>query len=162
MRCLNYFSSCESKPDVQGLLTSGCLLSTFSLMMLSLSSQYYQIFLSQGIGLGLGIALQCVHPTPPVAEYLSHELISMSFSLPSRHQILPSGMLLDSRCCTSSVGLTFSHVPRTHYSSSSPHIGSASIEPSHLGSSSQGLVWEGLFSQSCSHASSHISVSRGL
>jgi len=42
----------------RGLLTSGCLLSTFSMMMLSLSTQYYQIFLSQGVGLGLGIALQ--------------------------------------------------------------------------------------------------------
>ncbi|KAH8114865.1 MFS general substrate transporter [Phellopilus nigrolimitatus] len=41
-----------------GLLTSGCLLSTFSLIMLSLSKNYYQIFLSQGVGLGLGIALQ--------------------------------------------------------------------------------------------------------
>ncbi|TDL26810.1 MFS general substrate transporter [Rickenella mellea] len=40
------------------LLISGCLLSTFSLMMLSISKQYYQVFLSQGVGLGLGIALQ--------------------------------------------------------------------------------------------------------
>ncbi|TDL26807.1 MFS general substrate transporter [Rickenella mellea] len=42
----------------RGLLVSGCVLSTFSLSMLSFSTQYYQIFLSQGVGLGLGIALQ--------------------------------------------------------------------------------------------------------
>ncbi|OBZ71107.1 Riboflavin transporter MCH5 [Grifola frondosa] len=40
------------------LLTSGWLLSTFCLMMLSLSKTYYQIFLSQGLGFGIGIALQ--------------------------------------------------------------------------------------------------------
>ncbi|THH07595.1 hypothetical protein EW145_g3266 [Phellinidium pouzarii] len=42
----------------RGLLTCGCILSAFSTIMLSLSTKYYQIFLSQGVGLGLGIALQ--------------------------------------------------------------------------------------------------------
>ncbi|KAI5119258.1 hypothetical protein M0805_007261 [Coniferiporia weirii] len=42
----------------RGLLTGGCILSAFSTVMLSLSTRYYQIFLSQGVGLGLGIALQ--------------------------------------------------------------------------------------------------------
>ncbi|EJD05025.1 MFS general substrate transporter [Fomitiporia mediterranea MF3/22] len=42
----------------RGLLTAGCLLSTFSACMLSLSKTYYQIFLSQAIGMGLGVALQ--------------------------------------------------------------------------------------------------------
>lgn len=45
---------------LQWLLTGGCLLSVFSIMMLSLCKTYYQIFLAQAIGLGLGIALQCV------------------------------------------------------------------------------------------------------
>ncbi|KAL5536515.1 hypothetical protein ACEPAF_337 [Sanghuangporus sanghuang] len=40
------------------LLIIGWLLSTFSLMMLSLAKRYYQIILSQGLGLGLGIAIQ--------------------------------------------------------------------------------------------------------
>ncbi|PAV14623.1 MFS general substrate transporter [Pyrrhoderma noxium] len=40
------------------LLILGWLLSTFCLMMLSLSKTYYQIFLSHGLGLGIGIALQ--------------------------------------------------------------------------------------------------------
>ncbi|KAL5478841.1 hypothetical protein ACEPAI_2118 [Sanghuangporus weigelae] len=42
----------------RGLLIAGCLLSTFSVLMLSLSKTYYQIFLSQAVGLGLGVALQ--------------------------------------------------------------------------------------------------------
>lgn len=45
---------------LQWLLIGGCLLSVFSICMLSLSTTYYQIFLSQGIGLGLGVALQSV------------------------------------------------------------------------------------------------------
>ncbi|GBE78966.1 Aspyridones efflux protein [Sparassis crispa] len=47
--------------DIYGsrvLLVSGCLLSTFSLMMTSLATKYYQILLAQGFGLGIGIALQ--------------------------------------------------------------------------------------------------------
>ncbi|KIJ33767.1 hypothetical protein M422DRAFT_264225 [Sphaerobolus stellatus SS14] len=42
----------------KGLLITGWILSAFCLMMLSLSSTYYQILLSQGVGLGIGIAIQ--------------------------------------------------------------------------------------------------------
>ncbi|TFY67789.1 hypothetical protein EVJ58_g1396 [Rhodofomes roseus] len=47
--------------DIYGARSSlviGWILSTFSLMMTSLSRKYYQIVLAQGIGLGIGIALQ--------------------------------------------------------------------------------------------------------
>ncbi|PCH37061.1 MFS general substrate transporter, partial [Wolfiporia cocos MD-104 SS10] len=47
--------------DVYGArktLVLGCILSTFCLMMTSISHKYYQLILSQGIGLGIGIALQ--------------------------------------------------------------------------------------------------------
>ncbi|GBE79003.1 Aspyridones efflux protein [Sparassis crispa] len=47
--------------DIYGskiLLVSGCFLSTFCLMMTSLATKYYQILLAQGIGLGIGIAVQ--------------------------------------------------------------------------------------------------------
>ncbi|EIM85235.1 uncharacterized protein STEHIDRAFT_43551, partial [Stereum hirsutum FP-91666 SS1] len=42
------------------LLISGWLLSAFCLMMLSLSTSYYQILLSHGFGFGVGAAFQCV------------------------------------------------------------------------------------------------------
>lgn len=51
--CCNISESSE-----QVLLVSGWLLSTFCLMMLSLSKTYYQIFLSHGLGFGIGLALQ--------------------------------------------------------------------------------------------------------
>ncbi|KAH9915854.1 MFS monocarboxylate transporter [Fomitopsis serialis] len=47
--------------DIYGARSSlviGWILSTFSLMMTSLSRKYYQVMLAQGIGLGIGIALQ--------------------------------------------------------------------------------------------------------
>ncbi|GIC91350.1 putative MFS monocarboxylate transporter [Aspergillus udagawae] len=39
------------------LMIAGCFLTTFGLMMLSLSTQYYQVFLSQGLCCGLGSGL---------------------------------------------------------------------------------------------------------
>jgi MFS family permease len=39
------------------LMIAGCFLTTFGLMMLSLSTQYYQVFLSQGVCCGLGSGL---------------------------------------------------------------------------------------------------------
>ncbi|KAJ8509378.1 hypothetical protein ONZ45_g8457 [Pleurotus djamor] len=48
------FDAYGSRP----LLVPGCLLSVFSLMMTSLATTYYQVFLAHGIGVGLGIAMQ--------------------------------------------------------------------------------------------------------
>lgn len=39
------------------LFTAGCVIVVFSQMMLSLCTEYYQIFLAQGIGLGIGFGL---------------------------------------------------------------------------------------------------------
>ncbi|KAF4221653.1 hypothetical protein CNMCM6457_001804 [Aspergillus fumigatiaffinis] len=39
------------------LMIAGCFLTTFGLMMLSLATQYYQVFLSQGLCCGLGSGL---------------------------------------------------------------------------------------------------------
>ncbi|KAH7106662.1 MFS general substrate transporter [Auriculariales sp. MPI-PUGE-AT-0066] len=47
------------------LMISGSLLYVFGLFMLSLSSKYYQIFLSQGVACGLGLGL-CFLPTAAV------------------------------------------------------------------------------------------------
>jgi MFS family permease len=39
------------------LMALGCFMSVFGMMMLSLSTQYYQIFLSQGVCMGIGNGL---------------------------------------------------------------------------------------------------------
>ncbi|KAJ7578598.1 MFS general substrate transporter [Mycena floridula] len=59
------------KGYLRHLMAAGSFLSAFSLFMLSLSKpgQYYQVFLSQGIGQGIGIGLTLVPSIGVVAHY---------------------------------------------------------------------------------------------
>jgi predicted MFS family arabinose efflux permease len=52
------------------LLVTGSLLEVFGLMMLSVSTQYYQVFLSQGICVGLGAGIIFVPSLSAVAVCL--------------------------------------------------------------------------------------------
>lgn len=62
---------CSRVFDVHGartLLVAGCVLSTFCLIMTSLAKTYVEVLLAQGIGLGIGMALQFY----PIATVPTH------------------------------------------------------------------------------------------